>query len=253
MSLMPIGPSATQDGPKMKHYIFWDFDGTLAHRDGLWSSALRDAIRHHLPTFEVTIETLDLHLRHGFPWHTPEVEHSHILSNQAWWDALSPVFARALAALGIGVNEQLPIVASVKTEYLRLDAWRVSAGADAVLETLSREGWTHILISNHVPELPGLVAALGLAPHFERVFCSAELGVEKPNPAFLSRILASLGSYGSAWVVGDNIRADIGAANAAGLPSILIGSSDMPACRCASSIQAVPGILRQFPRSPPVT
>jgi putative hydrolase of the HAD superfamily len=232
---------------EMNRYLLWDFDGTLASREGMWNGARRDAILRHLPQSDISRDALKPYLQYGFPWHTPQIEHRHIATAQAWWDELNPVFFRALSGLGIEAGEWPAIADSVRSEYLRPDAWRVSEGAAETLRRLSEVGWTHAIVSNHVPELAELVAALGIAPHFERIFCSAWMGVEKPNPAFLEGVLASLGKLDAVWMIGDSVRLDIGSARAAGLASILIGSLDPLADRCAASMPEVAEIVLTAP------
>ena len=112
-----------------------------------------------------------------------------------------------------------------------------------MLQTLNAAGWNHAIISNHVLELPGLVAAMGLAPFFERIFCSAQHGVEKPQPDFLERLLAAPGRCDTVWAIGDSVRADITGARSARLPSILIGPRHVSADGCAASINEVPSVV----------
>jgi putative hydrolase of the HAD superfamily len=54
-------------------YLLWDFDGTIANRKNMWSGALYDA----LIDIGVSCDREDIrpHLRSGFPWHEPNVEH----------------------------------------------------------------------------------------------------------------------------------------------------------------------------------
>ena len=181
-------------------------------------------------------------LSSGFPWHTPEIEHHHTASSEAWWLELKPVFGRALVGLGVDHETASIIADEVRNQYLRLDAWHVIDGAVEVLGTLSNVGWRHVVVSNHVPELRGLIARLGLAQNFEQIFCSAELGAEKPNPAVFARVLASLGNSPNAWVIGDSFRADIADAKHAGLQSILIGAHPLADC-CVRSLWDVPTAL----------
>ncbi len=231
----------------MNRYLLWDFDGTLAYRDGMWAGALRDAILLHLPGMDLSLDMVRPYLHCGFPWHTPEIEHRYIDSPQAWWDQLNPVFFRALAGLGIDSGKRVSIIESVRGEFIRRDAWQIIDGVDDALKALRNAGWKHVIVSNHVPELPGLVAALGLSSYFERIFCSAQMGVEKPNPAFLEVVLNSLGCSSAAWMIGDSVRLDIAAARAAHLPSILIGSFDPSADRCVSSMGEVAEIILRDP------
>jgi putative hydrolase of the HAD superfamily len=232
----------------MTRYLLWDFDGTLAYRDGMWSGAVRDAIARYVPAMMISANAVKPYLGMGFPWHTPEIEHQHISSDEMWWDELRPVFERTLKAVGVPEAAMPPIIEAVREEFLNSEAWQVADGAEETLKVLSIEGWKHAIISNHVPELSTLVAALGLARHFERIYCSAQLGVEKPNTAFFSHVLVSLGNYDAIWVIGDSPRADIGGARVAGLPSILIGSSHPTADYCVSTIREVPAILAGVPR-----
>lgn len=242
-----LGPRLIAVAHKPSRYILWDFDGTLAYREGMWAGALRDAILVHLPNLDISLDMVRPYLHSGFPWHTPEVEHRNLTTAEAWWNELNPVFFRALTGLGIDSGKSRSIVESVRSEYLRRDAWQVIDGAEDALKKLSDAGWKHAIVSNHVPELPGLAAALGLASYFERIFSSAQMGVEKPNPKFLESVLTSLGCSRETWMIGDSVRVDIAAARAAHLPSILIGSFDPFADRCASSMGEVAEIVLRDP------
>jgi putative hydrolase of the HAD superfamily len=227
----------------MSRYLCWDFDGTLAYRDEKWSGAVRDAILVHQPTFRVTLQEIRPYLSTGFPWHTPEVEHRHLASPEAWWLQLQPVFRRVLTELGVDGKRVPAIVQSVRDEYLRAEAWKVVEGAPDTLAELASNGWHHVIVSNHVPELNDLVVALGLAPYFEHVFGSAEMGVEKPHPAFLAAVLEFLSRPEIAWVIGDSVSADIASARAAGVGSILVGSRHPSADYCVRSLRQIPGVL----------
>jgi putative hydrolase of the HAD superfamily len=228
----------------MNKYLLWDFDGTLACRDGMWSGALSDAVLRHMPAMTISPAAIRPHLSTGFPWHTPETGHEDIATDEMWWDGLRPVFERALKAVGVPAAMVPAIASAVRDEYLRPGAWRVAEGTEDVLQMLSEEGWKHAIVSNHVPELHSLAETLRLARHFERILSSAQLGYEKPHPAFFERVLASLEPYGTVWVIGDSVRADIGAARAARLPCILIGSFHASANYCVPAIRDVPSIVR---------
>jgi HAD superfamily hydrolase (TIGR01549 family) len=244
-----LGPRLIAVASKPSRYILWDFGGTLAYREGMWAGALHDAILRHLPQMELSLDAVRpwLMYRPEFFWNSPAVEHRHLTTAEAWWDELNPVFTRALTGLGIDSDKSQSIIESVRSEFLRQDAWHVIEGAEDTLKTLSQSGWKHVIVSNHVPELPGLVAALGLSPYFERIFCSAQMGVEKPNPGFLEFVLSSLGCSCETWMIGDSVRMDIAAARAAHLASILIGSVDPLADRCVSSMGEVTEIILRDP------
>ena len=59
-----------------------------------------------------------------------------------------------------------------------------------------------------MPELLEILDRLGLSPVIAKVYNSAILGVEKPNPKIFQKALADLGPYEEVWMVGDNFRTD---------------------------------------------
>ncbi|MGN6220568.1 MAG: hypothetical protein ACTHNQ_13785 [Microbacterium sp.] len=107
--------------PSSSRVVFWDFDGTLARREDLWSGALLDAWRRIDIGAAGTVDQLRPYLRDGFPWHDTATE---------------------VAAF------------YVPTEFYRRDAWVVIDGAEAALELTRAAGYRNILLSNHAPELP---------------------------------------------------------------------------------------------------
>ena len=68
-------------------FVFWDFDSTLAYRDGGWTVSLhRILLRNGVSS--VTLEELRPHMQSGFPWHSPEVPHSELFDGREWWEYL---------------------------------------------------------------------------------------------------------------------------------------------------------------------
>lgn len=205
----------------MTRAVLWDFDGTLAHRSaGMWSACLASALDVVAPGHGATVEALRPGLRSRFPWHTPSVGHSHADAD-AWWAALGPVLAGACAGAGVTVSSG-EVAAAVRERYTDPACWTVYDDVVPALERLA--AFRHVILSNHVPELPSLVAALGLAPHFSAVVTSAAVGWEKPHPAMFAAGLAAAGSPDEAWMVGDNAVADVAGAEAAGLRAVLVRS-----------------------------
>ncbi|MDA5107980.1 hypothetical protein O3V59_06395 [Brevibacillus thermoruber] len=69
--------------------LFWDFDGTLGHRrGGKWSSALLEALHEIEPDCDVTLDDLKPLVSSGFPWHHPDVAHTHLHTPELWWSSL---------------------------------------------------------------------------------------------------------------------------------------------------------------------
>lgn len=93
---------------------------------------------------------------------------------------MNPVFARAYSALGIGQQRASQLAGHVRGYYCDPTRWFAFADVPETLAQLRRDGWRHAVLSNHVPELEDIVAALGLEPFFEAVYGSASTGFEKP-------------------------------------------------------------------------
>ncbi len=208
----------------MEKCILWDFDGTLANRDGMWSGALLETIARFEPSVACELETFRPYMQAGFPWHTPEIGHEHLVTADDWWEELFPIFRRAFRVAGLSSDRAIALSREVRSIYLDPKGWTVFADVVPTLAALRAAGWSHAILSNHVPELSSLTEALGLRPHFEAVFSSAAIGYEKPHEFAFRRALDDLGNPSTVWMVGDSYNADIVGARRAGLPAILVRS-----------------------------
>ncbi|MFI0467130.1 HAD family hydrolase [Saccharopolyspora sp. 5N102] len=203
--------------------VIWDFDGTLGQRTGSWTGCALEVLDQHRPGHIWTRSDVAPLLSSGFPWHTPEVPHPELSEPGQWWARLEVVFSYAFAALGISEVTACELAREVRPTYLSAATWSLSEHAVAVLERLRSAGWTQVLLSNHVPELPEILARLGCAHYFTEVLTSATLGYEKPHPAAFQAATAMLPNV-ETWMVGDNPAADIAGARECGLNAILVGA-----------------------------
>ena len=203
--------------------LIWDFDGTLGYRTGgMFGGALREIIRRQAPTLDVPVEHFRPYLRSGFPWHTPDRPHPEIGSAEQWWDALDPVFERALAGVGLGAHQARALAKQVRHVYPDPERWQLFDDTIPTLGRLSARGWTHVLLSNHVPELPRILHHLGLLPQLANVLNSADTGYEKPHPQAFRLVLEAMDSLTAVWMIGDDYGADVAGAEAVGVPAILV-------------------------------
>jgi len=227
----------------MPRYLIWDFDGTLGFRHGNWSGALVEVLQRADPSCGVTREHFVPHLQTGFPWHDPQRKRSTDVSPDDWWDALQPVFIRAFAGVGLTHSRAEQLARDVRAAYL--DAAKLALFDDALpaLERLSREGWTHVILSNHVPEFRQILDVLGVQPLIERIFNSAETGVEKPHPDAFRNVLDAVEAGATVWMIGDNLRADIEGAAAAGIPAVLVRKHHPAASFQCDSLERLSSIV----------
>jgi putative hydrolase of the HAD superfamily len=227
--------------------LIWDFDGTLAHRRGEtgWSILLAEALDAEEPGHPHSADTFRPHLREGFPWHRPEVAHPELCEPEAWWASVRPQLARAYEAAGYEPARALELAFAAQRLYVDPDVgWALFDDTLPALERLSGAGWTHAILSNHVPELRLIVSALGLDELVSFVSCSAETGFEKPHEQAFASVLDPL-RPAEAWMVGDNVVADVLGAEELGIPAVLVRRPDPRAVRYADSLEGVEAFLSE--------
>ena len=217
----------------------WDFDETLAERPGRWGGCILEIVERDLPGRAVDETALRQALRSFYPWHFPDVAHEHLNEPDDWWAALHPGLVDACRAGGLTDDESERVAAQVRSCYASSDAFSVYEDTVDALELLRDAGWRQAIVSNHVPELADLVDALGLSHFFDAIFTSARTGYEKPHPRSLQLALEYLGAD-TAWMIGNSEESDIAAADAIGIPSVLVkrGAGETPLLDAARKVLA---------------
>ena len=212
--------------------VLWDFDGTLAHRPGLWGACMVETLDECRPGHGHTLEAVRPLLRNGFPWHEPDRAHPELSVPDEWWRRVGAVLACAYLRLGFDAPEAEELARRTRDRYVDGGiAWSVFPDSVPALERLRAGGWHHVLLSNHVPELPSLVASLGLGEWFVAVLTSAVTGYEKPHPEAFALARRAVGGAERIWMVGDSYDADVAGAEAVGIPAVLARTSDPRARR----------------------
>jgi len=238
----------------MTRALIWDFDGTLGYRDGgQWTGTLLELLREARPDLEVTDHQLKSFLRSGYPWHVPERPHPELADPGAWWASLQPVLAGALLGVGVPAAQAGEVAARFRARYLEPARWRLYADTLSGLAALREGGWTHLLLTNHVPELPAIIDHLGLTPLLAGVFNSAQTGYEKPHPQAFRTVLDAAGPCEAFWMIGDNINADVRGAEALGLPAILLRGEHPEARWCCAGLAEVAAVISSPPAGVPPT
>jgi len=224
----------------------WDFDGTLAWREGLWSGCVLEVLDEHQPGHRGELEAIRAGLSGGFPWHRHEVAHPELAEADAWWDALTPLIASAIGACGVGERRARELCPAVRERFVDgTRVWRLFDDTRVALRTTAGAGLRNVIVSNHVPELPRLVVALGIDGLIEHVFSSALTGFEKPHAEAFLTALHHCGDPVERWMVGDNPHADVAGAEALGIPAILIRTAGAPPRRLPDAAAAATAIVRE--------
>lgn len=225
--------------------LVWDFDGTLAHREGLWSGTLAEVATQHAPELGATREQFRPFLSTGFRWHSPEKKHT-VATPEAWWAELQPLFAAAFRSLGATEAQAAALAAKVRGQYIEPTRWRVFPDVVPTLRQLTAAGWTHAILTNHVPEFPVLLGALGLAEHFAFVVNSADTGFEKPHASAFAVVARQAGPLEQVCMVGDSLAADVAGASNFGWPAVLVRQDDTQTKWQAQDFYALPDVLNQM-------
>ncbi len=216
--------------------ILWDFDGTLAAREGLWSGCVVELLDELTPGHGVQVSDFRRAMHGGYPWSTPDLAHPHLGESDAWWAHVSGRIAAALTGIGLSADLARDTAHGVRERFLdHTRAWSLFDDTLPALERAVGAGWRNVILSNHVPELGDLVSRLGLDAHVEQTFTSARIGYEKPHPEAFAVALRASGHPREAWMVGDNPVADIAGAEAVGLPAVLV-RTDADAKRSAPGL-----------------
>lgn len=230
----------------MPRILLWDFDGTLGCRDGGWSATLAEIIQDDDRELDFTAEEIRPWMQDGYFWHRPETPHTHIHTADQWWAAMQPVFERALRSIGLDDWRAPRLAAQFRARYVDVSRWHLYDDALSTLAELSARGFDHMLLSNHVPELPGILAHLGLSPHLARVFNSAQTGYEKPNPHAFEQVRQACPDVHLVCMIGDNLSADVQGAESVGIPGILVRRFHAGATRFAPDLPAVMPLIDEI-------
>ncbi len=136
--------------------------------------------------------------------------------------ALWREFDRRLLA-GLGVKNPERIADWLVEHWRDPGLWPRTPGTPEVLAELCRRGLRLAAVSNWDVLLPEILAAMGLAGYFERIYASAALGVPKPDPAIYQRALAELGLRPEEVLfVGDRPEPDYEAPKRLGMRALLV-------------------------------
>lgn len=206
-------------------YLLWDFDNTLAYRDGRWSDTICELLNENGYN-NVKLEDIQPFLKRGFPWHSSEISHNEFLKGKKWWEYMNEHFVLILKEFGIEDNIANNISKGIREKYLNLNKWHIYEDTVFCLKSSIEKGYCNIILSNHVPELEELVESLGIRDYFIKIYSSAHIGYEKPNIKIYEKVLMDLSDVESITMIGDTYVADIQGAKSAGIDAILVRESN---------------------------
>jgi putative hydrolase of the HAD superfamily len=202
----------------MGKVIFWDFDGTLAYNEYMFSKALHKVLLNKDKNTKITIDDFKKIQLVGFPWQDATKGYN----NELWWDNAEKIFLNAYNELKIANDKALEYSKMVRDELLKAEDFKLFEDTIEVLKYFQEHGYENVILSNHIPELNIIVKKLDLDKYISRCFSSANIGYEKPNAKIFRHVLECCEDDSDVWMVGDNIVADIQGAEQIGLRAILV-------------------------------
>lgn len=199
--------------------LLFDFGGTLDGDGVPWPRRFFDAYRRAggvlgFPDFEPLFRDTDRDL-------------------SAWPGIHAMGFRASIAAQAALLIERLPDGATVDVvrviDTLDHDARAIVARNRPMIERLARR-YRLGVVSNFTGNLEPCLAELGLRPFFDVVADSGVLGIAKPAVEIFTHALAALGvAPEGAWMVGDNLEADLRPAQRLGMRTCWLAPPDRPA------------------------
>ena len=198
----------------------WDFDGTLAYSDHLWSNSVFRALNETVENHSVTFADIRRCNQTGYTWHTPERDFTAFVGEK-WWELMNAHFYNSFISLGI--NEKKAKTASEKVRGIIMlpENYFLFDDTLAVLEAAKEKGHTNIILSNNYPELETITDFLGITKYFDRLVVSGLVGYDKPRKEIFD-IAKSFYKDENFVMIGDNPTADILGGKSAGMTTVLV-------------------------------
>lgn len=202
--------------------VLFDFGDTLASlkpaKEELFISAARSiGLELTFSAVQRAYEIVDFHNKYSSVYVKDRDDFYRVYNEQLCW------------ALGIYSHfKQLhPLLA---TSFRQKKHWQLVEGVPHVLNVLQQRGITLAIVANWDRDLPALAERLEISRFFSAIVSSQEAGVEKPDPAIFARAVQDLSlsaERDTILYVGNEYKADVHGARAAGLTPVLIDRSGL--------------------------
>jgi putative hydrolase of the HAD superfamily len=230
-----------------KHKLVFDFDKTLAYRDGMWTATLFGITMENGYT-DIDQEDIRKYIKTGFPWDDYEIPHKTLFNKLTWWEYAERYFENIFIKNGIPQGEAKRLSKLVRNSYTNITKWHLYEETYSALLELCNMGYDCYILSNHVPELDDIVEGLNIKPFIKHVYNSAIIGYEKPNSEIFRHLISDLDVHPSNIImVGDNYISDIVGARSNGINAVLIRSeNEYSYPNYAADLSEIPAIAERI-------
>ncbi|WP_051326883.1 YjjG family noncanonical pyrimidine nucleotidase [Aliagarivorans taiwanensis] len=201
-----------------QHLIF-DLDHTLWDFDRNANRVLEQLTHEFLGPFGISFDQFMVHYTplNAALW---DDYHHHRVTKQQLRERRFPETVKAL-----GLREEQLHQPSVQMEQLFIERCSDMDGVfphcHKVLETLAKRYQLHIMTNGFAEAQHRKLRAAKLEQYFEQVFISEHIGANKPSPLIFEHALKALNCPPEQCImIGDNLHADVGGAQASGIDQI---------------------------------
>lgn len=209
-----------------KKKLIFDFDNTLAYRDGMWTATIHEILREN-GYQDISYNEIEPFTRIGFPWYDYEIPHEKFFKDLSWWGYMEKMIESILIKLNIDNSKANKLSKLFKDKYLNIEKWHLFDDTYEVLEQANNNNYKCYILTNHTPEIHDIINGLGLNGVIKKVFNSADIGYEKPHYKIYQSLLNDLADEPENFImIGDNYISDITGARSNGMYAILVRSEN---------------------------
>lgn len=107
---------------KMK--LIFDFDHTLAYRDGMWTATIYE-ILHENGYYSITKEDIEPYTQKGFPWYDYEISHKDFFEKLSWWDYMENMIKNIIKNFIVNDEQADKLSKLFRDKYLNVKKWHL--------------------------------------------------------------------------------------------------------------------------------
>ncbi len=208
--------------------LFWDFHGTLTHRDNQWVDAANLLVNEFYKEDNITPEIIDKYL-HGkcLPWWTyPDRDTRHLKENDGWWRSCEEEFTKMFISCGLSKEKAEHLAPLIRKYVTNINNHRIFSDVKITLKTLKERGYKNYVLSNNFPELEKMIEELNLSEYFEGMVVSAKIGYAKPRKEIFD-YAKNLAKDAKRYImIGDSPRDDMTGAKKQGFDTIYLNTRE---------------------------
>ncbi|MBI4527935.1 MAG: HAD-IA family hydrolase [Deltaproteobacteria bacterium] len=124
--------------------------------------------------------------------------------------------------------------------FKRADSWSLYADTVETLSTLKGRGFILVVVSNFDSRVLGIIEGLGIAPWFDSVIISSQVGYAKPAPEiFHSALSLHELDADEALHIGDSLDKDVAGARNAGLTGVWLNRRGFSAAGSSTEVRSL--------------